>query len=182
MPLDVKQRGDHVATFRWIEVRLMEILSSWVPTTPEMEVKLLFGGHIWDTAQAADALGKNDFDFFTEEHARQAQHRETEQGARDGQARDRQELGERICGCQPGGLSSGACTTLERSPRLAQAHHLPGSLRRQDPDRGKRQEPARRRIGRRRDPGFGKCRELLWDTPERRPDTGRGKCDQRPRS
>ena len=58
MGLTVKQRGQNVATFRFIEVRLMEILSAWVPSTPEMEAKLLFGAHIWDTAQAADALGK----------------------------------------------------------------------------------------------------------------------------
>lgn len=58
MPLNVKQRGDHVATFRWIEVRLMETLARWVPTTPETEVKLLFGAHIWDVAQHADSLGK----------------------------------------------------------------------------------------------------------------------------
>jgi hypothetical protein len=58
MNLNVKERGDHVATFRWIEVRLMEMLSAWVPTTPEMEVKLLFGAHIWDVAQHADGLGK----------------------------------------------------------------------------------------------------------------------------
>jgi hypothetical protein len=36
----------------------METLASWVPTTPEMEVKLLFGAHVWDMAQHADALGK----------------------------------------------------------------------------------------------------------------------------
>jgi hypothetical protein len=58
MNLNVKQRGDHVATFRWVEVRLMEMLAAWVPTTPEMEVKLVFGAHIWDTAQHADVLGK----------------------------------------------------------------------------------------------------------------------------
>lgn len=58
MRLNVKQRGDHVATFRWIEVRLMETLARWVPTTPETEVKLVFGSHIWDVAQHADSLGK----------------------------------------------------------------------------------------------------------------------------
>jgi hypothetical protein len=36
----------------------METLAAWTPTTPEMEVKLLFGGHIWDMAQHADMLGK----------------------------------------------------------------------------------------------------------------------------
>jgi hypothetical protein len=58
MYLNVKDRGDHVATFRWTEVRLMEMLSAWVPTTPELEVKLVFGAHIWECAQHADALGK----------------------------------------------------------------------------------------------------------------------------
>ena len=58
MALTVKQRGQHVATFRFVEVRLMEILAAWIPSTPEMEAKLLFGPHVWDCAQAADALGK----------------------------------------------------------------------------------------------------------------------------
>jgi hypothetical protein len=58
MTFTVKQRGQHVATFRFVEVRLMEILAAWIPSTPEMEAKLLFGPHVWDCAQAADALGK----------------------------------------------------------------------------------------------------------------------------
>ncbi len=58
MSLTVRERGDVVSTFRWIEVRLMELLAAWVPTTPEMEAKLLFGAHIWDAAQHADAFGK----------------------------------------------------------------------------------------------------------------------------
>ena len=58
MTLNVSQRGAHVATFRWIEVRLMETLAAWTPTTPEMEAKLLLGGHIWEAAQHADILGK----------------------------------------------------------------------------------------------------------------------------
>jgi hypothetical protein len=58
MALTVKQRGQQVATFRFVEVRLMEILAAWIPSTPEMEAKLLFGPHVWDCAQAADALGK----------------------------------------------------------------------------------------------------------------------------
>ena len=38
MSLSVKLRGEYVATFRAIEVHLMEMLAAWVPTTPEMEV------------------------------------------------------------------------------------------------------------------------------------------------
>lgn len=58
MKLNVKERGEHVATYRWICVRLMETLAAWVPTTPEMEVKLAFGTHLWDMAQHADSFGK----------------------------------------------------------------------------------------------------------------------------
>jgi len=61
--LSVRERGETVATLRWIQVRLMETIASWVPTTPEMEVKLLFGAHVWDLAQHADALGKRTFEL-----------------------------------------------------------------------------------------------------------------------
>src|SRR3954454_22860428 len=56
--LTVKERGQFVATRRAAQVWLMQTLAAWTPTTPEMEVKLLFGEHIWDVAQHADALGK----------------------------------------------------------------------------------------------------------------------------
>jgi len=61
--LTVKQRGRFVATMRYVHVWLMETLAAWVPTTPEMEVKLLLGEHIWDAAQHADALGKRTFEL-----------------------------------------------------------------------------------------------------------------------
>jgi hypothetical protein len=61
--LTVKERGQFVATMRHVHVWLMETLAAWVPTTPEMEVKLLFGEHIWDAAQHADALGKRTFEL-----------------------------------------------------------------------------------------------------------------------
>jgi hypothetical protein len=61
--LDVRERGRHVATFRFVFVHLMETAAAWTPTTPEMEVKVLFGRHIWDFAQAADALGKRTFEL-----------------------------------------------------------------------------------------------------------------------
>lgn len=41
----------------------MEMLAQWVPTTPEMEVKVLFGRHVWDCAQHADALGRRAFEL-----------------------------------------------------------------------------------------------------------------------
>ena len=61
--MTVKERGSFVATMRYVHVWLMETLAAWVPTTPEMEVKLLFGEHIWDAAQHADALGKRTFEL-----------------------------------------------------------------------------------------------------------------------
>src|SRR5262245_2806833 len=53
--LSVKERGHFVATMRSAHVSLMETMAAWVPTTPEMEVKLLLGEHIWDMAQHADS-------------------------------------------------------------------------------------------------------------------------------
>src|SRR5262245_26891752 len=61
--LTVKERGHFVATMRHAHVTLMETLAAWVPTTPEMEVKLLLGGHIWDVAQHADSLGKRTYEL-----------------------------------------------------------------------------------------------------------------------
>lgn len=63
MPMTVAERAQTIATFRFIEVRLMEIAAAWVPTTPEMEVKVLLGKHIWDFAQHADALGRRTFEL-----------------------------------------------------------------------------------------------------------------------
>jgi len=56
--LTVSEKADLVATFRAASVFLMETLARWTPTTPELEVKVLFGRHIWEFAQHADALGK----------------------------------------------------------------------------------------------------------------------------
>jgi hypothetical protein len=58
MDMTVRQRADWIATFRHTSVFLMETLARWVPTTPDMEVKLLFGRHLWEFAQHADAFGK----------------------------------------------------------------------------------------------------------------------------
>ena len=63
MPMSVNERARTVATFRFIEVRIMEIVAAWTPSTPEMEVKVLFGRHIWGFAQHADALGKRTFEL-----------------------------------------------------------------------------------------------------------------------
>lgn len=63
MSLSVQNRAENVATFRFIHVFLMETLALWVPKTPEMEVKVLFGRHIWDLAQQADSLGHRTYEL-----------------------------------------------------------------------------------------------------------------------
>lgn len=63
MGLSVQERAEFVGTFRWIELQLMRTLARWVPSTPEMEVKILLGRHIWDCARAADGLGKRAFEL-----------------------------------------------------------------------------------------------------------------------
>ena len=68
MTLTVNDRARAIATFRFVEVRLMEITAAWTPTTPEMEVKIMFGRHIWDFAQHADWLGKRTFELRQPEH------------------------------------------------------------------------------------------------------------------
>jgi len=66
--MTVREKAEHLGTFRWLEVFFMETLARWVPTTPEMEVKVLFGRHIWDLAQHADALGKRSFELRAPVH------------------------------------------------------------------------------------------------------------------
>ena len=63
MGLILREKAEYLGTFRWLEVFLMETLARWVPITPEMEVKVLMGRHIWDAAQHADALGKRTFEL-----------------------------------------------------------------------------------------------------------------------
>ena len=63
MTLSVNDRARALATFRAVSVRLMEMTAAWTPTTPEMEVKVMFGRHIWDFARQADALGHRTFEL-----------------------------------------------------------------------------------------------------------------------
>ena len=58
MVTTVRERADCIATFRYASVFMMETLARWVPTTPELEVKILMGRHIWEFAQHADHLGR----------------------------------------------------------------------------------------------------------------------------
>jgi hypothetical protein len=63
MTFSVQEKAEFLGAFRWMEVFLMETLAGWVPTTPEMEVKVLFGRHVWELAQNADGLGKRCFEL-----------------------------------------------------------------------------------------------------------------------
>ena len=63
MSLSVQDRAEYIATFRFIQVFLMETLARWVPQIPELEVKILFGRHVWDLAQQADGLGKRGYEL-----------------------------------------------------------------------------------------------------------------------
>ena len=56
--LNVKQRADTVGTLRFVSVFLIESLARWIPTTPEMEVKILLSRQVWRMAQQADRLGR----------------------------------------------------------------------------------------------------------------------------
>ena len=56
--MNVKQRANSVGTLRFTSVFLMETLARWIPTTPEMEIKMLFSRHVWRMAQQADRLGR----------------------------------------------------------------------------------------------------------------------------
>ena len=71
--LTVTDRANTIATYRYVHVRLMETVARWTPTTPEMEVKVMFGRHIWDFAQHADILGRRTFELrLPEQHSRPA--------------------------------------------------------------------------------------------------------------
>ena len=55
---DVEAVARRVRNFRYAEEWIMMILGGWVATVPELPVKTGFGRIIWETAQAADKLGK----------------------------------------------------------------------------------------------------------------------------
>ena len=58
MNTKVRERADCIATFRFASVFMMETLARWVPTTPELEAKILMGRHLWEFAQHADQFGR----------------------------------------------------------------------------------------------------------------------------
>jgi hypothetical protein len=55
---DVEAMARRCRNFRYAEEWLMMLLGGWVATIPELPVKTGLGKVIWETAQAADVLGK----------------------------------------------------------------------------------------------------------------------------
>ena len=55
---DVEATARRVRNFRYAEEWLMMIMGGWVATIPELPVKTGLGKIIWETAKAADELGK----------------------------------------------------------------------------------------------------------------------------
>jgi hypothetical protein len=55
---DVEATARRVRNFRYAEEWMMMIMGGWVATIPEVPVKTGLGKVIWESAQAADELGK----------------------------------------------------------------------------------------------------------------------------
>jgi hypothetical protein len=55
---DVEATARRVRNFRYAEEWMMMIMGGWVATIPEVPVKTGLGKVIWETAKAADELGK----------------------------------------------------------------------------------------------------------------------------
>lgn len=58
MGFSIRDKADRIGGFRHVSVFLMETLAAWIPTTAELEAKVLFGRHVWVFAQHADQLGR----------------------------------------------------------------------------------------------------------------------------
>ncbi|PYO21367.1 MAG: hypothetical protein DMD85_14315 [Candidatus Rokuibacteriota bacterium] len=56
--LSVDDSARRLRNYRYAEERLMRVLGGWIALTPELPAKLLFGRHVWDCAQHADAWGR----------------------------------------------------------------------------------------------------------------------------
>jgi hypothetical protein len=54
----VDDSARRIRNYRYAEERLMRALGGWIALTPELPAKLLFGRHVWDCAQHADAWGR----------------------------------------------------------------------------------------------------------------------------
>jgi hypothetical protein len=56
--LSVDDSARRIRNYRHAEERMTRVLGGWIALTPELPAKLLFGRHVWDCAQHADAWGR----------------------------------------------------------------------------------------------------------------------------
>ena len=52
----VKENSQRLANYRYLEIQLMEMIGGWSHTTPQLALKATFGYHVYDHAQAANAM------------------------------------------------------------------------------------------------------------------------------
>src|SRR5919202_6055867 len=54
----VKSNAQTLAAFRYLERETFRLLGGWMPLTPEWDVKLATGKHVWEGAQHAERIGR----------------------------------------------------------------------------------------------------------------------------
>jgi hypothetical protein len=54
----VEETARRVGNYKWIEMRLFEVLGGWVATVPELDVKIRLGAHCYKHAWHADLWNK----------------------------------------------------------------------------------------------------------------------------
>ena len=54
----VEESAQRVGNYRWVEMRLFEVLGGWVATVPELDVKLVLGRHCYHHAWHAELWTK----------------------------------------------------------------------------------------------------------------------------
>ncbi|MCU1463105.1 MAG: hypothetical protein JWO37_3180 [Acidimicrobiales bacterium] len=55
---DVEETARRVGNYKWLEMRLFEVLGGWVATVPELDVKIRLGAHCYQHAWHADLWNK----------------------------------------------------------------------------------------------------------------------------
>jgi len=55
---DVEETARRVGNYKWIEMRLFEVLGGWVATVPELDVKIRLGAHCYKHAWHAELWNK----------------------------------------------------------------------------------------------------------------------------
>ena len=56
--LDKKETAKRVGHYKWVEMKTFEVLGGWIPTVPELDVKMRLGTHCYHHAWHADLWNK----------------------------------------------------------------------------------------------------------------------------